>query len=134
MSTSALKIPAPSADQQRSTKEFPVDHDTHFPTDPRDLSLSERHEWCRRLQPQHQLWQRRLQVLAEPRPAADFPAFLLATPPLRQLAERIGDSQRRVDLNTGVADEVDRFVDAYRDYLRTCAGEDVFGSRSRRAS
>jgi hypothetical protein len=105
-----------------------------FPSDPRTLSLPERRQWCRRLDGAQRTWQQRLRDLAEVRPDPGFPAFLLATPPFAGLAARIGCAAARRDLPVGVADELDRFVDAFRDYLRTSAGEDVFAGPVRRAS
>ncbi|MGE3171245.1 MAG: hypothetical protein AB7O97_01385 [Planctomycetota bacterium] len=110
-----------------------MDRTTHFPSDPRELDLDARREWSRRLQRANADWLRRLRDLAEPRVDDDFPAFLLATPPFAHLAERVGDKGQRLALPTEVADELDRFVDAYADYLRTCAGEDTFDGRTRRA-
>ena len=97
-----------------------------FPDDPRALSLAARRAECQRRQADNQRWLDRLRALAEPQPAADFPAFLLATPPFADLARRLGGAARRRDLPTGLADELDRFVEAYRAYLRTCSGEDAF--------
>ena len=60
----------------------------------------------------------------------DFPAFLLATPPFQELANRLLKAKTRSQLPPATADELDWFVAAFRDYLRTCAGEDVFSSPS----
>lgn len=105
-----------------------------LPADPRALDLAERRAACQRLHAENRLWLDRLTRLAEPRPERDFPAFLLATPAFRQLAEQLETATSRRDLSTATADEVDRFVDAYRYYLRTCAGEDPFAGQGRRAS
>lgn len=72
-------------------------------------------------------WLGRLTKLTEP-PALerDFPAYLLATPHFRDLARRIGDATTRSQMPTAVVDELDWFVDAFRDYLRTADGEDSF--------
>jgi len=113
---------------------MPVDPASSFPSDPRSLSLGERAVWLRRLGDQQRRWQQRLLLLAEPAPAADFPAFLLATPSFAGLVARIGGADRRAGLPTAVADELDHFVVAYRDYLRTDAGEDAFQPSARRAS
>lgn len=110
-----------------------MDHTDDFPSDPRSLPLPERLAWRDRLQHAQGHWSARLRALTDPAPGGDFPAFLLATPPLRGLVQRLGPARRRADLPTGVADELDRFVDAYRQYLRTCAGEDVFATGARRA-
>lgn len=104
------------------------------PFDPRSLDLDQRRELCQQMLPQNRAWLERLARLAEPRPDRDFPGFLLATPAFAELSRRIGAAQQRGDLSTAVADELDHFVEAYRYYLRTCAGEDVFSGQGRRAS
>ena len=106
----------------------------NLPTDPRNLDLAARRALCQRLQAANRAWSERLAVLAEPRPDRDFPAFLLATPAFAGLAQQIGGARSRRELSTATADELDRFVDAYRYYLRTCAGEDAFAPPNRRAS
>lgn len=79
------------------------------------------------LQRENDWWLTRLQGLCEsPKPDADFPAYLLATPPFRDLAGKLAAATRRKDLDLAAADELDWFVRAFRDYLRTEAGEDVF--------
>lgn len=110
-----------------------MDHSNDPPFEPRNLSLAERHDLAQRLHRDNQTWLARLADLAEPKPDRDFPAFLLATPAFADLTARIGNAQHRRELCTAVADELDHFVDAYRYYLRTDAGEDVF-SNNRRAS
>jgi hypothetical protein len=100
-----------------------------FPLDPRSLSLTERREFEQRLQAQQRHWLDRLRQLAELEPASDFPAFLLATSTFESLRQRIGVATSRQDLPTGTVDEIDHFVDAYRDYLRTDVDEDAFASR-----
>jgi hypothetical protein len=72
-------------------------------------------------------WLAQLQLLIEP-PAldSDFPAFLLGTPPFADLARRLAMADERCQLPAADADELDWFVHAFRDYLRTCDGEDVF--------
>lgn len=102
-----------------------------FPRDPRTPDLDERRQWLCRLQRAQAHWLPRLQRLCETAPAADFPAFLLATPAFAPLRARIGAAAHRADLGTATADELDHFVAAYRDYLRTSAGEDVFAVRPR---
>lgn len=104
------------------------------PFDPRSLDLDQRRQLCQQLHQQNRAWLERLGQLAEPRPDRDFPGFLLATPAFAELSRRIGAAQRRGDLSTAVADELDHFVEAYRYYLRTCSGEDVFASQGRRTS
>lgn len=102
---------------------------SHFPRDPRILDLDERRRWQRTMASAQRRWLDRLRRLCETPPAADFPAFLLDTEAMAPLAERLGTSDRRSDLPVDVADELDWFADAYRDYLRTCDGEDSLDSR-----
>ncbi len=100
-----------------------------FLADPRAITLQQRRATHRRLQRDHQHWLERLRQLAEaPLPDDDFPAFLLATPPFHDLATRLGSATRRTDLAPATADELDWFVAAFRDYLRTVDGEDAFTS------
>lgn len=98
-----------------------------FLADPRALSLDERRAAASRLHAAQTRWLARLQPLIEP-PAldSDFPAFLLATEPFADLARRLGSARERAQMPLDVADELDWFVQAFRDYLRTCDGEDVF--------
>lgn len=98
-----------------------------FPADPRSLDLGERAHWMQRLQSAQRAWAARLPDLVEPpAPAADFPAFLLETPAFLQLNRRIGEATAKAQLPVGVADELQHFVDAFRDYMRTLDGEEAF--------
>lgn len=110
-----------------------MDPTVNFPSDPRELELGARHQWCQRLLAEQRQWLTRLCALAEPKPAPDFPAFLLATPGFADLAARLLGAATRTDLKTETQDEVDRFVDAFGDYLRTKKGEEVFERNTRRA-
>jgi hypothetical protein len=104
-----------------------------FPTDPRSLTLPERAAWHKRLLPAQRAWAARLPDLVEPpAPGQDFPAFLLETPAFLQLNRRIGEATARAQLPVAVADELQHFVDVYRDYLRTAAGEEVFTAPPKR--
>lgn len=98
-----------------------------FLADPRNLSLEARRATAAGMHAAQSRWLARLQLLIEP-PAldSDFPAFLLATPPFADLARRLGQAHLRAQLPAADADELDWFVHAFRDYLRTCDGEDVF--------
>ena len=81
------------------------------------------------LQRENDWWLNRIQGLCEsPKPDGDFPAYLLATPPFRDLAGKLVVATKRNDLELAAADELDGFVRAFRDYLRTDAGEDVFSA------
>ncbi|MCA8948842.1 MAG: hypothetical protein KDE27_05025 [Planctomycetes bacterium] len=102
-----------------------------FLTDPRALSLAERRALAVHYAAEQRIWLRRLAALAEPpAPEPDFPAFLLATPAFRPLADRIGHAADRRALSTEVADEIDWFVVKFADYLRTQDGEDAFAPES----
>ena len=103
-----------------------------FLADPRAITLQERRATAARLCREQEFWLERLQRLVEPpTPDRDFPAFLLATPPYADLARRLGGARNRAQLPPSVADELDWFVSAFRDYLRTCDGEDAFAQDSR---
>jgi hypothetical protein len=98
-----------------------------FLADPRAITLQQRRATRTSMQSEQSRWLDRLRALAEaPVPADDFPAFLLATPPFAELARRLGTATRRAQLAPATADELDWFIAAFRDYLRTCDGEDVF--------
>ena len=98
-----------------------------FLADPRAITLQDRRANASRMHREQAYWLDRLQRLCEPpAPDRDFPAFLLATPHFGDLARRIGTTTHRGRLPTAVADELDWFVDVFRDYLRTNDGEDVF--------
>jgi hypothetical protein len=58
-----------------------------------------------------------VRALVEP-PAPDdaFQAFLLALPPFSGLRARVGSARRASELDTATADELQRFVDLFRDY------------------
>ena len=103
-----------------------------FFTDPRAIGLPERRAALRAMQRDQAWWLDRVQRLAEPpQPEADFPAFLLATPPFRDLAHKLSTATQRQQLPAATADELDWFLRAFRDYLRTDAGEDAFSSAHR---
>jgi hypothetical protein len=105
-----------------------------FPADPRILDLDQRRRSLRDHAAEQQHWLERLRRLCDTAPPADdFPAFLLATPAFASLRQRLGHAADRRALPADVADELDHFALAFRDYLRTCAGEDAFASPSQRA-
>lgn len=102
-------------------------------TDPRALPLEQRRAAWQQQQDQQTRWLERLRQLTEgPAPEDDFPAFLLGTPAFADLAQRLGTATGRAELSTDVADELDWFVASFVDYLRTCDGEDAFGSSAQR--
>jgi hypothetical protein len=86
--------------------------------DPWSLAPDQRRELGRRLAQQQRTWLPRLATLVEP-PAPDdgFPAFLLGLPRFAALREAVSAAASRRDLDTATADELQRFVDCYRDYL-----------------
>jgi hypothetical protein len=103
-----------------------------FLADPRAIGLPERHQVLAGMRREQALWLERLQHLTEaPKPERDFPAFLLATPPFHDLARRLARAAARAQLPPATADELDWFVRAFRDYLRTADGEDAFSSPHR---
>jgi len=98
-----------------------------FLSDPRAICLAHRNEMRASLQRENSWWLTRLTQLCESsKPEADFPAYLLATPPFRDLAHKLALATGRQQLDLATADEFDWFMRAFRDYLRTEAGEDVF--------
>ena len=116
-----------TADQHRHPQPEAALDTYDFLTDPRSLSLKQRRASRARLQRDHDFWLDRVRALAEaPLPDDEFPAFLLATAPFHELAARLLPATRRAQLAPATADELDWFLAAFRDYLRTCEGEDVF--------
>lgn len=106
-----------------------------FLADPRAISLTERHKVLASMPREQAWWLDRLQALSEaPKPERDFPAFLLGTAPFLDLARKLAKATTRSQLPVAVADELDWFTNAFRDYLRTDAGEDVFSSSHRGSS
>ena len=100
-----------------------------IPSDPRALTLQQRRSNQSRMHKEQKFWLERLRQLAEgPPPEQDFPAFLLATAAFRGLAQPLANASTRAQLSPQVADQMDRFVHAFSDYLRTCDGEDAFAS------
>jgi len=72
-------------------------------------------------------------ALAEGKLADDFPAFLLATTAFQSLADKIAACPSRSTTPTETLDELERFLDAFADYLRTDRDEAVFDQNTRRA-
>jgi hypothetical protein len=105
-----------------------------FLADPRAIPLAERRDLATLHAKEQRDWLGRLAALAEP-PVQDerFPAFLLGIPPFADLGRRVGTAQHRHELSTEVADELDWFVRAFADYLKTAEGEDVFADSRRHA-
>jgi hypothetical protein len=103
-----------------------------FLADPRTLTLAERREARDQYDRDQTAWLAKLRMLAEdPLPANDFPAFLLATQTFADLARKLQAAEKRQQLPTDVQDEVDWFVRAFADYLRTQDGEEIFSDSSR---
>jgi hypothetical protein len=105
-----------------------------FPTDVRTLDLAQRRALRQRMDRAQRAWLGRLRQLVEPpAPDADFPAFLLETPPFSGLKAAIGPAGSAADLPAPVADQLQRFVDAFAGYLRTDVEDEVFPTPGRRA-
>ncbi|MBK8098491.1 MAG: hypothetical protein IPK26_15385 [Planctomycetes bacterium] len=104
-----------------------------FPHDPRSVPLAQRRRYADELAAAQAAWLPRLRTLCDTAPPADdFPAFLLATEAFLSLRRRLGAAVCRRALPADVADELDHFVDAYRDYLRTDEREDAFAPTNQR--
>lgn len=104
-----------------------------FPRDPRDLDLAARRAWRNRMNDAQREWMGRITKLAEAAPANDFPAFLLATESFAHLGARIAQAPSRAAADTQTLDELERFLDAFADYLRSDRNETVFDQSTRRA-
>jgi len=86
--------------------------------DPWSLSLPERLDLlAEHAQAQHRWLQILVGLVEPPAPTSEFPAFLLATPPFARLRAAIANARSTHDLDTATADELQRFVDCYRNYL-----------------
>lgn len=86
--------------------------------DPWALSLGERRRLLESMTRSQEAWLRRLRRMVEPPlPGDDFPAFLLDLAPFSRLRRQVGTAERPSQLETAVADELQRFVDRYRNYL-----------------
>ncbi len=86
--------------------------------DPWSLPMCDRRRLCDQHATTQQAWLPRLGRLVEPpAPGDSFPAFLLELPPFARLKRAIGDANQAIDLDVGTADELQHFVDRYRDYL-----------------
>lgn len=70
-----------------------------------------------------------------PSPMPDFPAFLLALPGFAPLRAALQDAELAgagAELDTGTRDELQRFVDAYRQWLTECEADGPWLSTSER--
>lgn len=98
-----------------------------FLADPRTLTLAERHAARDQYDRDQIDWLNKLRSLAEPpKPDDDFPAFLLATQPFAHLARKLNKVDKREQMTTDLADEMEWFLRAFADYLRTEEGEEIF--------
>lgn len=89
--------------------------------------MAERHAARDQYDRDQAAWLTKLRSLAEPpKPDDDFPAFLLATQPFANLARKLTKIDSRQQLTVDIADEIDWFLRAFADYLRTEDGEQVF--------
>jgi hypothetical protein len=104
------------ADRMRSLHQPPAP--LSIDDDPWSLTLEQRRALRCAMAQEQRVWLPRLARMVEP-PAPDegFPAFLLELPRFLALRDAIGTAARRRDLDTATADELQRFVDCYRDYL-----------------
>lgn len=90
--------------------------------DPWSLSLDERRRVAGFQGSAQKDWIATLPALVEPpTPARDFPAFLLETPAFASLRRAIAGKALRVQLDTATADELQRFVDLFRNYMHELA-------------
>lgn len=90
--------------------------------DPWALAPQERHGLLAEFADSQETWLRRLPDLVEPpTPDGSFPAFLLDTERFAALRAAIGTARCSAELDTATADELQRFVDCYRDYLGAAA-------------
>ncbi len=97
----------------------PSSHSTATLEDPWALPLAQRRRMRDGASVAQARWLPILAALVEPpTPSHDFPAFLLATAPFASLRERLGAARARADLDFATLDELQHFVDRYRDYLR----------------
>lgn len=86
--------------------------------DPWSLDLEDRLAFVRSMASAQKTWLERLPALVEPpTPTENFPACLLATERYETLRAAVGDARCRTDLDTGTADELQRFVDHFRGWL-----------------
>ena len=93
--------------------------------DPWSLDLEQRATLAESLAASQSEWSDRLPNLVEPpAPNGTFPGWLLGTDRFRGLREQIGTATQRSELTTAAADELQRFVDLYRDYATTLAPRD----------
>lgn len=91
---------------------------TRLADDPWSLAPDERRAVRRAHDADQRHWLPRLRRLVEPpTPRDTFPAFLLAIAPFARLGQAIGEATSAGHLDVGTADELQRFVDRYRDYL-----------------
>jgi hypothetical protein len=85
--------------------------------DPWALTAGERSELLLVSAPAQVRWLPRLRALVEPPlPAPDFPAFLLDLPAYAHLRQAVAVARSSGDLDVATADELQRFVDHYREW------------------
>lgn len=102
-----------------------------FLADPRAITLQERRATAALRQRDQDHWHQRLQQLSDGAVLApDFPAYLLATSAFASLANHLQSAQHRHQLPAAVRDELDWFLVAFANYLRTVDGEDAFADPS----
>ena len=105
--------PAPATGDSRPLR-------SRFADDPWSLSLEERRELARSQAASQAHWLPRVRGLVEP-PLPDdaFPAFAVELAPFAHLGRSLGGATSITELATGVADELQRFVDQYGTWSTT---------------
>lgn len=86
--------------------------------DPWSLSAAERARALELCADRNERWLEHVARLVEPPlPGPGFPAFLLETAPFDRLGHAVARALGRRDLDTATADELQRFVDLFGDWL-----------------
>ncbi len=112
-----MKIDTVSAEKSSLTPAIADPHSlrSRFADDPWSLSLAERRALAGSQADSQAYWLPRVRGLVEPPlPGDDFPAFAMELAPFAHLGRALGDGTSITELATGVADELQRFVDQYR--------------------
>jgi len=122
-----------TADRHRGSQPQATVDTYDFLADPRAITLQERRATAALQQRENNFWHTRLQQLSDGLVLApDFPAYLLASPAFASLATALQRANTRLDLEPTVRDELDWFLVAFADYLRTVDGEDTFAETQAR--
>ena len=109
-----MKIDTVSASPLTPANEDSRSLRSQFADDPWSLSLAERRELAGSQAGSQGHWLPRVRGLVEPPlPGDDFPAFALELAPFDHLGRDLGEATSITELATGVADELQRFVDQF---------------------